>query len=138
MKTSDSHQQSHTSNLRSEQPFFGTKAEQAFFGKGRSPSKPFFNPSSATPTIPIQAKLTVGAKGDQYEQESELLWVSRSTRVAAEGGDRINHPAVQEGSDRPTIQRIKEEKEELQMQRSPLLGSDRPGFQRSKSFLATL
>ncbi len=98
MKTSDSHQASHVSNTHSDQPFFRAKAEQVFFGKGRSPSQPFFNLSS-TPSTPVQAKLMVEDVGGSYEQKPDLLRVLRSARVAAEGAiasiiQRFNRGAI--------------------------------------------
>jgi hypothetical protein len=85
MKTSEPQPPAHQGIVRSEQPFFGTEPEQAFFAKERSRPEPFFKPA-ARPGTPIQAKLTVGATGDRYEQEAD--------RVASQVIDRINTPAI--------------------------------------------
>lgn len=65
-------------------------------------------PSSA---LPIQAKLTVGQVGDQYEQEAD--------RVAAQVVEQINAPTSATGEGQ-AVQRMGQEEEDLQMQRSPL------------------
>lgn len=124
MKTSDSHQPSHTNNLHSDQPFFGAKAEQAFFGKGRSPAQTFFNSSNA-PSAPIQAKLMVGTVGDRYEQEAD--------NTAPEVVSRISNPVVQQGSNAQTVQRVGEQEEDLQTQRSPLPPQQLPQHPASKT-----
>jgi hypothetical protein len=65
-------------------------------------------PSSA---LPIQAKLTVGQVGDQYEQEAD--------RVAAQVVEQINAPPSATGEGQ-AVQRMGQEEEDLQMQRSSL------------------
>ncbi|MBD2095616.1 DUF4157 domain-containing protein [Trichocoleus sp. FACHB-591] len=111
MKSTNSQKQEPTRANRSTQPFFGAKSDTAFFAPGQSVQRdPFFQPSNASLTTPIQAKLTVGAVGDKYEQEAD--------RVAAEVVDRINSPAVQQGSDAQTVQRMGQEEDEVQMKRS--------------------
>ncbi|MEB3269317.1 MAG: DUF4157 domain-containing protein [Leptolyngbya sp.] len=70
---------------------------------------------SSSGPAPVQAKLTVGAVGDQYEQEAD--------RVAAQVVDHINSPGVQTAQD-PGLQRESmPEEEELQMK--PLDGLQR-------------
>ncbi|NET37778.1 MAG: DUF4157 domain-containing protein [Cyanothece sp. SIO1E1] len=119
MKTSESQNQQHTSNTRSDQPFFGAKPEQAFFSRGQrsageassSQPEPFFkksNPSLTNPSVsPIQAKLTVGAVGDRYEQEAD--------RVATAVVEHINTPLPQSTRDQVSAQRMEGEEEDLQM-----------------------
>lgn len=69
--------------------------------------------------LPIQAKLTIGAVGDKYEQEAD--------RVAQEVVSRINTPASAQSTQGQSVQREDEADEELQakpsisnLQRSPL------------------
>jgi hypothetical protein len=61
----------------------------------------------ATTSQPIQAKLTVGAVGDKYEQEAD--------QVAAQVVQNINSPTSPQSAQRDTVQREALEEEELQM-----------------------
>lgn len=106
MKSTDPQKQSQASPSRSKQSFFGAQSERSFFSKAKSPAKPFFAAGT-----PVQAKLTVGAVGDQYEQEAD--------RVAAEVVNRIHSPSPEPAGDQQAVQRMGED--ELQM--SPLAES---------------
>lgn len=104
MKSTDAQKRQTGSTARSSQPFFGTEPAQAFFTPGQAVQrKPFFKPSGTGPAV--QAKLTVGAAGDQYEQEAD--------RVAAAVVDQIHSPAPEPAGEQQAVQRMSEE-EELQ------------------------
>lgn len=117
--------QSEIPELNPDTSIFQTDWDNPFascFGSGASPTAP--------PSLPIQAKLTVGAVGDKYEQEADT--------VAAQVVKSINSPqpssSVQrEGGEEDelqmkplsTIQREGEEEDELQMK--PLSAIQREG-----------
>ncbi len=110
MKRTDARKPESGHASRSNQPFFDAKAATAFFASDQSVQRnPFFQRPAST-SVPIQAKLTVGAVGDKYEQEAD--------RVASSVVDQINRPAGPQGGDQPAAQRLGGE-EEVQMQRSP-------------------
>jgi hypothetical protein len=105
MKSTDAQKRQTGSTARSNQPFFGTAPAQAFFAPGQAVQRqPFFKPSGTVPAV--QAKLTVGAVGDQYEQEAD--------RVAAAVVDQIHSPAPEPAGEQQAVQRMGEEEEELQ------------------------
>ncbi|MFK8186364.1 MAG: DUF4157 domain-containing protein [Phormidesmis sp.] len=104
MKASDSQKQQQSSTQRSNQPFFSAKSSGAFFSKSDANSTPFFQPFGPA----IQAKLTVGAVGDKYEQEAD--------RVAADVVAKINNSSSQGIGEQPLVPRMGEEEEDLQMQ----------------------
>jgi hypothetical protein len=63
--------------------------------------------------MPIQAKLTVGAAGDKYEQEAD--------QVAAAVVNQLHSPAAESGTNQPSVQREgTQEEEELQMKSDSL------------------
>jgi hypothetical protein len=66
---------------------------------------------AATPySLPVQAKLTIGAPGDKYEQEAD--------RVASQVVKQINSPEAASSSQGQSVQRMEEPVEELQRQPS--------------------
>jgi pimeloyl-ACP methyl ester carboxylesterase len=109
MKTPEN-QKSSAHQPATQKPFFGATSARPFFSPEQAATSPFF-PAKAASSLPIQAKLTVGQVGDQYEQEAD--------RVAAQVVDQINAPASATGEGQ-AVQRMGEEEEDLQMQRSPL------------------
>jgi hypothetical protein len=60
--------------------------------------------------LPLQAKLTIGEPGDQYEQEAD--------RVASQVVEQINAPASAQSTQGQSVQRQEEPVEELQRQPS--------------------
>ncbi len=110
MKRTDARKPESGHAPQSSQPFFGAQAATAFFTPGQSVQRDPFFQHGVSASVPLQAKLTVGAVGDKYEQEAD--------RVAATVVDQINRPAGPVGSDRSSVQRLGGE-EEVQMRRSP-------------------
>ena len=103
MKTSGLSKKQQASAQRSNQPFFGSKSTGNFFSKAISNSTSFFQNSRSA----IQAKLTVGAVGDKYEQEAD--------RVAADVVAKINDSSSSGAGDQQSVQRMEMEDEELKM-----------------------
>lgn len=108
MKISDSQPKQPASQARSHQPFFGAGAATGFFSKQQQSSKPFFVPSD----VAVQAKLTVGAVGDRYEQEADAVAdrvVTQINQPQAQPND-VQREAIPEKEDRlqakPMLQRI--------------------------------
>ena len=90
-------------------PFFQLKEEQSSLWNN---GEPFFSPAAPA----IQAKLSIGQPGDQYEQEADAMADQVVSRVAqstdAPGVQRMcPECAAEEG-----VQKMDEEEESLQMQ----------------------
>jgi Domain of unknown function (DUF4157) len=92
MKSAESKTNTTTSHLpqarQVSQPFFRKDGEGSFFSKEASQTEFFFNQK------PIQAKLTIGAPNDPYEQEADAMAEKVVQRLALDGGP-TGSPAVQ-------------------------------------------
>ncbi|MEC4805753.1 MAG: hypothetical protein SAJ72_15970, partial [Jaaginema sp. PMC 1080.18] len=71
---------------------------------------------ASTAGMPFQAKLSVGAAGDKYEQEAD--------QVAAAVVDQLHSPTSDSGTNQQFVQREDAEEEELQMKPDSLQRED--------------
>ena len=73
---------------------------------GGAVQRSLFDSPQKSSASPIQAKLTIGQPGDQYEQEAD--------RVASQVVEQIHAPASAQSTKGQSVQRLEEEPEELQ------------------------